>query len=571
MSEHDDTESPPNITRLLADAIDGPTSPSNLNNNNNTVNTPQAIAATNGNVVPIVSTEGIPPPYPDGFSNSGSGELIAAPMGQQVTARGFINSPYGDQTSVQQQRVHAPQPLNALSPQMHQQPQQQGHNSRHIVPQAPIDFFSEQDGPNPSGGLQGGIPQGQPDWRNMVPPQNFQNPAMGMGGMPTMNPSQPNNAMQLSQQQAQQMGLNPQQQAFLISPGMQVPQQQQAPPSVVVPNSSTSFYPEHPRYAAGFIFKVFNDERTHFIHLPSQYVLVTEGSNRYLNCGNTEQMAPRFVLCRHILRDRLCPRGSTCNFIHGVLRAAEGDPNYRRVEVHKNDATEHGGPRYETLPPGAKMLIAYPGEERHVQIPSQNIYKTRGSELYHRVLPSGLPPRIPQRCTHYQFKKMCHRGAECNFIHIAYDTSEPAPMRQAPPSSVPHMFVGIPQQQGMGQHPQQLLGQQQVLVPTTAYPMKQQGGMPTQQSFSQGPPTLFNPFAHQMTQHQPGGQPGVPQQPQGHFGIGGPGGPQQQMSMQQPSPQFVGQAPPTVMFGGGAFMQQGFGGQPMGMQQHPTQ
>jgi hypothetical protein len=275
---------------------------------------------------------------------------------------------------------------------------------------------------------------------------------------------------------------------------------QAAVPMVVVPASnSTSFYPEHPRYAGGFIFKVFNDERTHFIQLPSQYVLVTEGSARYLNCGNAEQMAPRFVLCRHILRDRLCPRGSTCNFIHGVLRAAEGDPSYRRVEVHKNDAMETGITKYEVLSPGINMMIAYPGEDRSIPVPSQNIYKTRGSELYFRVLPTGLPPKIPQRCTHYHFKKMCHRGAECNFIHIAYDANvqgmgDQGGSQQHPPlrHALQQLHLGGPQylhspihgQPGSVPHPgmSQLLGngiapsqQQPQLVLPSMHPS--QGGL----------------------------------------------------------------------------------------------
>eukprot|EP00760_Papus_ankaliazontas_P027162 PhM_4_TR3187/c0_g1_i1/m.58967 len=322
---------------------------------------------------------------------------LPQPGSQQHTPQPQSDDPFGQQHQHFGQQDSRPpqlafgqqqgQPLmmggQGMQPQQGGQYLQQGQPMMQMGQQYFIPQQGQQQGGQQGGQMMQGIPQMQHQMQIPGAQQGFQ------------------------QQQGQQQGGQGGQQGNL--------------PMVVVPSKSTSFYPEHPRYSGGFIFKVFNDERTHFIQLPSQYVLVTEGSTRYLNCGNAEQMAPRFVLCRHILRDRLCPRGSTCNFIHGVLRAAEGDPAYRRVEVHKNDAMETGMTRYETLPPGMNMVIAYPGEDRNIPIPSQHIYKTRGSELYYRVLPNGLPPKIPQRCTHYHFKKMCHRGAECNFIHIAYD------------------------------------------------------------------------------------------------------------------------------------------------------
>ena len=174
----------------------------------------------------------------------------------------------------------------------------------------------------------------------------------------------------------------------------------------------------HP-YQAGMLFKLFSDEKNQYLHVPSQFVFVTEGSERF----RLAQTAS--VLCRNTTKGFNCPRGNTCHFVHAMVNSAEVDPAFRRIEVHKNDANEIGFLRYDALPTGVMLQIPSAHNEAvTVVVPSHTLYRTKGAEVLYKMYPAAPAPSMSRqfcRCTYYETKKVCHRGIDCMWLHVAYD------------------------------------------------------------------------------------------------------------------------------------------------------
>ena len=167
------------------------------------------------------------------------------------------------------------------------------------------------------------------------------------------------------------------------------------------------------RYESGLpTLKVYMDERNQYLFLPSEHVYGTEGAERFLRAAPGTAQNP--VLCRTLARGYLCPRGATCGFVHADLAAAELSAEYRKTDVHRNDAIEVGYLRYPTLPEGTTLPVPQRGNEAFtISLHSEMLYKTKGGEnLYRMYTQSGAPagPRRYTRCNFFEMKKICHKG-----------------------------------------------------------------------------------------------------------------------------------------------------------------
>ena len=170
------------------------------------------------------------------------------------------------------------------------------------------------------------------------------------------------------------------------------------------------------------IFKVYADDRNQYFFIPPQFVTSTEGSERFLRAAPGSTSNP--VLCRTLARGYTCPRGGNCGFIHADLKSAESSSEYRKTDAHRNDASEIGYLRYETMPSG--LFLQIPQRENsqlNVMLPSEALYRTKGGENLYRVYAQGTPSshRRYTRCNFFEMKKMCHKGPDCGHLHVAYD------------------------------------------------------------------------------------------------------------------------------------------------------
>lgn len=258
--------------------------------------------------------------------------------------------------------------------------------------------------------------------------------------------------------------------------------------SIVVPTGSPTsqmgppFLFAEELYAPGSTFAVMDpDNPTEPIqYVPSQCVACTQGSARYLS-QRTSTLHPCYLCKRYVLFGA-CEYGAECSGVHirrlpahsvvpppsgPVLTPAVSPSNLQsgkaQVGAHVNpnaDGQRGGlelGAGVEMLPEGVVLMVYPPNNaQAHPQpIPSEKILRTAGASNVYHVLrnahqqreaklqealrvtgrpgnvapvkqPHGLKPR---HCAHFQFKRLCNLGNECNFIHslvpFAQSTSGP--------------------------------------------------------------------------------------------------------------------------------------------------
>lgn len=162
-------------------------------------------------------------------------------------------------------------------------------------------------------------------------------------------------------------------------------------------------------FAPGFQVSVYDATLTNYFQVPSENVIPTHGAIRYIEHYN--EFGPysrfRFQLCNNFQRGR-CQNGAACTYIHAAAAPETAQ------KIHMNNGTV-----YDTLPAGVVFPLFCRGHQRPQLIPSEYILVTKGAvDVYHAII-EGNPSNIqrPQHCAHFQFKKMCNRGADCGFIH----------------------------------------------------------------------------------------------------------------------------------------------------------
>jgi hypothetical protein len=162
-------------------------------------------------------------------------------------------------------------------------------------------------------------------------------------------------------------------------------------------------------FPPGFKCSVYDARLTHYFEIPSEWVVPTYGSVRYIEHFN--EAGPysrfRFQLCHNFLNG-CCAKGFNCTYIH----ALQLPPSH---EIHLL-----GVDAYPRLPAGLSLLIHMPGSAGAPQMfPSQSVIRTLGSErLYADIVGNEHGTFVhPQHCAHFLFKKMCNRGPACAFIH----------------------------------------------------------------------------------------------------------------------------------------------------------
>lgn len=216
---------------------------------------------------------------------------------------------------------------------------------------------------------------------------------------------------------------------------------------------------------SGWQFSLFDsDIRQHF-YVDSAQVIITAGAIKYVDYFNRfgHQTRFRFQLCRRFRAAR-CKSGNECQYVH-----CRELPRPTNVHVNENAATSNpatsvtlqmilGGInnlQYPTLPHGTIFNVFPPNNATNTSqlISSHQILETIGALSVYQVLsqqqgatsgqpvptrqrmvsfpgthqqlaittpmtppptPHGLKPR---HCAHFQFKRMCHLGYDCNFIH----------------------------------------------------------------------------------------------------------------------------------------------------------
>lgn len=305
---------------------------------------------------------------------------------------------------------------------------------------------------------------------------------------------------------------------------------------------------------AGWTLSVYDADISQHYTIESHHVMVTLGALKYSDFYQKygSQTRFRFQLCKRYVNGR-CSNGIDCQYIHSKVI-----PKSTHVHINENCASSasaaltaeviEGGNNsllYDTLPAGVSLCVYPPNNANaHPQmIPSQKILRTLGaSNVYQVVLnahhqrqakieealrttgkspnlppvkqPHGLKPR---HCAHFQFKRMCNLGAECNFIHslvpFIQSMANPSERRveslpPPPPPPPPPPHVMMQQQQPRQQlpanysiaYPSAQVSQQQRSHPMMV--MQHQQHQPVQQQQQQQyvtyPPALPR---HQQQQH----------------------------------------------------------------------
>jgi hypothetical protein len=154
----------------------------------------------------------------------------------------------------------------------------------------------------------------------------------------------------------------------------------------------------------------YNADHTHYFRIPSESILVTKGSQKYIQLYNAHgpYTKYRFQLCWENLAGG-CRFKERCSFIHSV----PGTSNYDVTDVHYNaeDAT------HATHPAGYALRVYVPNSQTTFEdIPSDMLYCTQGSVFALNNLHNPSARRA-QHCAHFYLNHVCTRGSMCNFIH----------------------------------------------------------------------------------------------------------------------------------------------------------
>lgn len=188
---------------------------------------------------------------------------------------------------------------------------------------------------------------------------------------------------------------------------MRAPYQRQIKPWTLMPIPQDWRTAAH--FEGGCIFELFDSKLSNHFKIDSRSVVPTIGAIRYME--NYNENGPytrqRFQLCNRFQKGA-CTKGADCSYIHSaeVLKA---------TTVHS-----FGDASHECLPAGLLLPIYSPHSNCPPQIvPSDSVLVTDGSAKLAAAVSCGNAHLFqrPQHCAHYQFKKVCHRGNECSFIH----------------------------------------------------------------------------------------------------------------------------------------------------------
>lgn len=267
---------------------------------------------------------------------------------------------------------------------------------------------------------------------------------------------------------------------------------------------------------SGSSLTLYNGDISQHFEIPSEAIKVTKGALKYAEhherFGSHTRF--RFQLCNKFLQGK-CERLSECPYVHAqrvpppsivhlnpfaprrlaVDRTADGANNGLMLSAQDDPAVADA---YETLPAGFTMAVYPPnadceGVDVEPQIiPSDKIILTAGAVTARRTSTGKV--HKARHCAHYQYRRICHLGAQCHFIHSKvplHQPSAPAQPAAAVPSAVDFSSY-LPQ------------------PPAAAYQQTQQMPVPT-------PTMLFSMqdlYALQSQQQQYNGNPYPPQQPQ---------------------------------------------------------
>jgi hypothetical protein len=170
---------------------------------------------------------------------------------------------------------------------------------------------------------------------------------------------------------------------------------------------------------------VYNTDHTHYFRLPSETVLMTKGSQKYIQLFNSHgpYLKYRFQLCWEHLTGG-CRFGERCSFIHCVSMSG-----VEVTDVHYNapEATQ------QMHAPGSVLNVFFPNTSTESDsIPTEAIAVTQGSISATSPETSGW--RRPHHCAHFLFNHLCTRGSLCNFIHVVVGKCS---MRAVPQHLIP--------------------------------------------------------------------------------------------------------------------------------------
>ena len=230
---------------------------------------------------------------------------------------------------------------------------------------------------------------------------------------------------------------------------------------------------------AGWTFSVYDSDISQHYAIESKDVSITQGAIKYVDFFQKygTQTRFRFQLCKRFLSG-WCAGGAACQYIHSQVLS-----HSTQVHVNENCATSasntfltpemvQGGNNslgYQTIPSGVVFPV-YPPNSANVSpqsIPSEKILVTTGAQNVFNVLQSrggdaaACTSMKPRHCAHFQFKRMCNLGTECNFIHslVPYiqgvSNSAVDPYRpQGQQQPLPHQQLSQPHQQLSQPHQQ---------------------------------------------------------------------------------------------------------------------
>lgn len=217
----------------------------------------------------------------------------------------------------------------------------------------------------------------------------------------------------------------------------------------------------------GFVFTVYNGDISRHFNINSEDVRITRGAIKYVDhhARYGAQMRFRFQLCHNFLQQK-CVKGVECSYIHATKLTQPHQVHLNPFAPRRLAADRHGHgeevppsvqddpavvEQYETLPPGYVLYIHPPnaahsttqgmhGERvplRPQRIQSSMIIWTRGGDMalkhamgqmhgrpfatanneVDNMVPLGATGARPRHCAHYQFKRLCNLGRDCQFIH----------------------------------------------------------------------------------------------------------------------------------------------------------
>jgi hypothetical protein len=309
---------------------------------------------------------------------------------------------------------------------------------------------------------------------------------------------------------------------------------------------------------AGWTFSVYDSEMSQHYAIESQDVWLTQGAVKYVDFFQKygSQTRFRFQLCKRFLSGS-CLNGTGCQYIHsGVLS------NSTHVHVNENSATSAatgfltpdmiaGGINklgYRTIPPGVVFPVFPPNSASATpqMIPSEKILVTTGAQNVFNVLSSrggdisSCTNMKPRHCAHFQFKRMCNLGSDCNFVHslipyIQGIVNNPPPAASSDPFQYAQQLSAQLQSPARASHGGSTPGPFAVQQHPLQHPTAGMAPMPQLvQSFTPAGPFQYAP----PPQPGPTGMFGVPhhiqlqqQQQQQHFSL--------QPQMYQQPPQFA--------------------------------